>query len=308
MVYAMRKAKFSKFMVILSMMYIPWYLVSCGASDIFSTGNIKQEFIRENEEARAALQERNQSETITMAGSTSMEKLAGALAEAFMEEYADVTVTAEFTGSSAGIGSVLAGIVDIGNSSRALKEEEKAMGAVENIVAVEGIAVITDASNIVTSLTQEQLTDIFTGKIRNWSELGGADEVIVVIGREAGSGTRETFEELLRIEYMCAYANELDSTGAVLARTASTPGAIGYISRDVLNDTVQVLTIDGFEPTDRYISEGSYPLSRPLFMVTKGEIADQKKAVQELFAYLRSEKGKRLIEAVGLIVPAQCGL
>lgn len=245
----------------------------------------------------------NQTETITMAGSTSMEKLADALSESFMAEYPTVTVTAEFTGSSAGIESVLAGSADIANCSRTLKEEERTLGMVETIVALEGITVITDASNIVTSLTREQLTDIYIGKIRNWRELGGADEAIVVIGREAGSGTRMVFEELLGIEGMCAYANELDSTGAVMARTASTPGAIGYVSRDVLNDTVQVLLINGFEPTDQNISEGNYPLSRPLFMVTKGEVSVQKKAVQELFAYLHSEKGRELIECVGLIAP-----
>ena len=250
-----------------------------------------------------ALQRGDQAETITMAGSTSMEKLADALSESFMAEYPYVTVTAEFTGSSAGIESVLAGRSDIANCSRTLREEERALGAVEAVVAVEGIAVITDVSNTVTSLTTEQLTDIYMGKIRNWSELGGTYEAIVVIGREAGSGTRETFEELLGIKYMCTYANELDSTGAVMARTASTPGAIGYVSRDVLDDTVKTLSIDGFEPTEQSISEGDYPLSRPLFMVTKGEISAQKKPVQELFAYLHSEKGREVVECVGLIVP-----
>ncbi len=306
MVCAMEKDKFSRTMLLFGIIIcIIGYFEGCGLPDIFPEENIKQAIIRENEKARAALQSRDRSETIIMAGSTSMEKLANALAESFMDEHPDVTVTAEFTGSSAGIESVLTGIVDIGNSSRGLKEDEKVLGAVDNIVAIEGIAVITDTSNAVTSLTMEQVADIYTGKIRNWSKLGGADEAIVVIGREAGSGTRETFEKLLGIEYLCAYANELDSTGAVMARAASTPGAIGYVSRDVLNDTVQVLAIDGFQPTDRHISRGSYPLIRPLVMVTKGEIANQKKAVRELFAYLHSEKGKNLIKAVGLIVPEQ---
>lgn len=242
-------------------------------------------------------------EAITMAGSTSMEKLAEALAESLMAKYPNMTVTAEFTGSSAGIEAVLAGCADIGISSRPLKEEEKALGAVENIVAVEGIVVIVDTSNTVQTLTMEQLTDIYMGRVRNWSEIGGADEAVVVIGREAGSGTREVFEELLGIEYRCAYANELDSTGAVMARTASTPGAIGYVSRDVVNDTVQILAINGYEPTDSNISNNSYPLSRPLFMVTRGTVPAQKKAVQELFAYLCSEEGEKLISSVGLIAP-----
>lgn len=242
-------------------------------------------------------------EIVIMAGSTSMEKLAIALAESFMEKYPYVKVNAEFTGSSAGIESMLAGTAHIGNSSRTLSEQEKAAGAVENIVAVEGIVVIMDTSNIVTVLTMEQLTDIYAGRIRNWRELGGKNEPIVVIGREAGSGTRETFERLLGLEYKCIYANELDSTGAVMARVSSIPGAIGYVSRDVLDDTVQVVSINGFEPTDSNILEGRYPLSRTLIMATKGEIQTQETAVQELFEYLHSKEGKQLIELVGLIVP-----
>lgn len=241
--------------------------------------------------------------TIIMAGSTSMEKLTIALAESLMDKYPYMTVTTEFTGSSAGIEAMLAGSVQIGNSSRALTKQEQSAGAVGNVVAVEGIVVITDTANSVTALTMEQLTDIYAGRIRNWSELGGADVPIVVVGREAGSGTRETFEELLGMKDKCSYANELDSTGAVMARVAVTPGAIGYISRDVLNDTVQVLSIDGYMPTDHNILEGRYPLSRPFIMATKGDITVQGKGVQLLFAYLYSAEGKRLIESVGLIVP-----
>ena len=165
--------------------------------------------------------------SISMAGSTSMEKLATAVAESFMAIHPNVTVTAEFTGSSAGIESLTAGSVDIGNSSRNLKDTETAAGAVENIVAIDGIAVVVDPANTVKGLTKQQLTDIYTGKIKNWSEVGGEDGVIIVVGREAGSGTRGAFEELLDIVDGCAYANELDSTGAVMAKVASTPGSIG---------------------------------------------------------------------------------
>lgn len=241
--------------------------------------------------------------TITMAGSTSMEKLANAVAESFMAKYPDVTVTAEFTGSSAGIESLLSGSVDIGNSSRSLKEEEKASGAVENIVAIDGIAVVADTSNTVTGLTTEQLISIYTGETKNWSEVGGDDEVIVVVGREAGSGTRGAFEELLEIEDACAYANELDSTGAVMAKVASTPGAIGYVSLDVLDDTVIALTLDGVEATEENIKGGAYSLCRPFVMATNGEISEQSDAVQELFAYLQTDEGKELIKTVGLIIP-----
>lgn len=240
--------------------------------------------------------------TITMAGSTSMEKFANALAESFMAKYPGVTVTAEFTGSSAGVESVLAGSVDIGNSSRNLKEEEIANGAVENIVAIDGIAVVTDSANTVTDLTKDQLISIYTGEVKNWSELGGEDLAIVVVGREAGSGTRGAFEELLAIEDACAYANELDSTGAVMAKVASTPGAIGYVSLDVLDDTVLAMNLDGVEPTAENIKAGTYFLSRPFVMATNGEIAEQSEAVQAMFDYLQSDEGKELIASVGLIV------
>lgn len=239
--------------------------------------------------------------SVSMSGSTSMEKLANAVAESFMEKYPNVTVTAEFTGSSAGIESVLAGSVDIGNSSRNLKEDEKSAGAVENIVAIDGIAVVTDPANKVEDLTKDQLVSIYTGETKNWSEVGGDDQAIVVVGREAGSGTRGAFEELLDIADACVYANELDSTGAVMAKVASTPGAIGYVSLDVVDDSVKALKLDGVDATEENIKAGNYALSRPFVMATKGEISEQKTEVQALFDYLSSDEGKALIKSVGLI-------
>ena len=239
--------------------------------------------------------------TISMAGSTSMEKLANAVAESFMAKYPDVTVTAEFTGSSAGVEAVNTGSVDIGNSSRELKEEEKTAGAVENIVAIDGIAVVVDPANAVADLTKDQLISIYTGETKNWKDLGGADTPIVVVGREAGSGTRGAFEELLKIDDACAYANELDSTGAVIAKVASTPGAIGYASLDAVDDTIIAVSLEGVEPTVENIKAGSYFLSRPFVMATKGEISAQSEAVQALFAYLVSDEGKEVITKVGLI-------
>ena len=239
--------------------------------------------------------------TISMAGSTSMEKLANAAAESFMAKYPGVTVTAEFTGSSAGIEAVTAESVDIGNSSRALKDEEKEAGAVENIVAIDGIAVVTDPANAVSGLTKDQLISVYKGEVKNWSELGGEDAPIVVIGREAGSGTRGAFEELLELEDACTYASELDSTGAVIAKVAATPGAIGYVSLDALDDTVKALALDDVEATAENIKAGNYFLSRPFVMATKGAIADQSPLVQSLFEYLKSEEGKALVESVGLI-------
>ena len=239
--------------------------------------------------------------TIALAGSTSMEKLANAVAESFMEKYPNVTVTAEFTGSSAGIESLLAGSADIGDASRALKDSEKEAGAVENIVAIDGIAVVTDTDNAVADLTKDQLISIYTGQTTNWSELGGADEAIVVVGREAGSGTRGAFEELLDIADQCTYANELDSTGAVMAKVASTPGAIGYVSLDVVDDTVKAFSLEGVEATADNIKAGNYFLSRPFVMATKGEISEQNDLVQTLFDYLSSDEGKSVIAGVGLI-------
>lgn len=239
--------------------------------------------------------------SISMSGSTSMEKLANAVAESFMEKYPGVTVTAEFTGSGAGIEAVTAGTCDIGNSSRNLKEEELANGVVENIVAIDGIAVVVDPANTTEGLTKDQLVGIYTGEIKNWSEVGGADAPIVVVGREAGSGTRGAFEEILKIEDACAYANELDSTGAVMAKVASTPGAIGYVSLDVVDDTVIALPLEGVEATAENIKAGNYFLSRPFVMATKGEISEQSEAVQALFDYLKSDEGKDLIQSVGLI-------
>ena len=239
--------------------------------------------------------------TITLSGSTSMEKLANALCESFMEKYPNVTATAEFTGSGAGIEAVIAGTVDIGDSSRNLKDEEKANGAVENIVAIDGIAVVVDPANQVPGLTKDQLISIYKGEVTNWSEVGGADAPIVVIGREAGSGTRGAFEEILKIEDACAYANELDSTGAVMAKVATTPGAIGYVSLDVVDDSVIALPLDGVEATAENIKAGNYFLSRPFVMATKGEISEQNDLVQAWFDFVLGDEGQQVASEVGLI-------
>ncbi|MBQ9120441.1 MAG: phosphate ABC transporter substrate-binding protein PstS family protein [Lachnospiraceae bacterium] len=240
--------------------------------------------------------------TISLAGSTSMEKLANALQEAFMEENPGVTVEVEYSGSSAGVESLISGSVDIGNSSRALKDSEKESGAVENIVAIDGIAVIVDKNNTVVDLTKDELISIYTGAATNWSELGGADQPIVVVGREAGSGTRGAFEELLGIEDACTYANELSSTGAVMATVAATPGAIGYVSLDVIDDSVIAVALNGVAATVENIKGGSYFLSRPFVMATKGAISEQSELVQAWFGFIQSDAGKSIVEQVGLIV------
>ena len=239
--------------------------------------------------------------SISMVGSTSMEKFANALSEAFMEKYPKVTVTAEFVGSGAGIEAVSNGTADIGNSSRNLKDEEKAKGVAENIVAIDGIAVVVDPANTVEDLTKDQLTSIYDGTVTNWKDVGGNDAPIVVVGREAGSGTRGAFEELLKLEDACKYSNELDSTGAVMAKVASTPGSIGYVYLDVLDDTVKALKLDGAEPTEENIKAGKYFLSRPFVMATKGEISEQSDLVKALFDFIYSDEGSELVKSVGLI-------
>ncbi len=239
--------------------------------------------------------------TITMAGSTSMEKIANAAAESFMVKYPDVTVTAEFTGSGAGIEAVTAGTVDIGNSSRNLKDTELSAGIVENVVAIDGIAVILDPASKVTNLTKDQLVQIYTGAVTNWSEVGGANQPIVVIGREAGSGTRSAFEELLKVEDACKYSNEINSSGGVLAKVASTAGAIGYVSLDVVDSSVVTVSLDNVAPTEENIKAGTYLLSRPFIMATKGAVDQQSELVQAFLNYMLSAEGQELVKSVGLI-------
>lgn len=283
-------------------------LVACGNGDATANTASSAEASSAAESTVAASSEVASTETtadlsgsISMVGSTSMEKLANALSEAFMEEHPDVTVTAEFVGSGAGIEAVTNGTADIGNSSRSLKDEEKAAGVVENVVAIDGIAVCVDPANEVADLTKEQLTNIYNGTITNWKEVGGADEPIIVIGREAGSGTRGAFEELVDLKDACKYANELDSTGAVIAKVASTPGAIGYASLDALDDSVKALSLEGVEATAENIKAGNYFLSRPFVMATKGEISEQNDLVQAWFDYVMGDEGQQIASEVGLI-------
>ena len=238
--------------------------------------------------------------SFTMAGSTSMEKMARATNEVFMNTYPGTNVTAEFIGSGAGIESVLSGSAKVANVSRNLTDEEKAEGIVENIVAIDGIGVVVNPSNEVDDLTKEQLADIYTGEIKNWSEVGGSDEPIVVIGREASSGTREAFESILELEE-CSYSNELDNTGAVIAKVSAVKGAIGYVSLDVIDDSVKALKMDGVEATAENIKNGTYFLQRPFVMGTKGEIEEQEDIIQAYFEFLQSDEGKAVIEQVGLI-------
>lgn len=253
--------------------------------------------------AAACEKEEGLSDSLRIVGSTSMEKLSEALSERFMEKYPGVAVSVEYTGSGAGITAVLEGTADVGNSSRELRKEERLAGAVENVVAIDGIAVCVDPGNRVTGLTAGQLAEIYTGMITNWSELGGADVPIVVVGREAGSGTREAFERLSGAGDDCAYANELGSNGAVKAKVAATPGAIGYVSLDGVDDSVIALSLNGVEAAPENIRNGSYCLSSPFVMVTKGEISEQSELVRAWFDFVFSAEGKEIARQMELITP-----
>ncbi len=297
------KNKMRKMMAMLSAAVVAVGVMGCGgnaATDSNADANTTSQTADATTDTTASA---DLSGKITLAGSTSMEKLANAMAEAFMEKYPNVIVAPEFTGSGAGLESLAKGTVDIGDASRALSDDEKAGGAVENIVAIDGIAVITDSENAVSDITSEQLAQIYTGEITNWSDLGGADEQIVVIGREAGSGTRDAFEELNDVKDACKYAQELDSTGAVLAKVAATPGAIGYVSLDVVDDTVKALQLNSVDATEDNILAGTYVLQRPFVMATMGEISEQNDLVKAFFDFIHSEEGQQVITSVGLIIP-----
>ncbi|MCR4902659.1 MAG: phosphate ABC transporter substrate-binding protein [Butyrivibrio sp.] len=309
----MKKNFVNTIIIGLSTLIMAGSMVGCGSAstadaDANENTTVKEETKTEDVTEKADTEEKaeesaNLSGSISLAGSTSMEKLCEAMSESFMEVYPEVTVTVEYTGSSAGIESLTQGSADIGNASRGLKDGEKESGAVENIIAIDGIAVITDKENSVSDLTSEQLVSIYTGETTNWSELGGSDEAIVVIGREAGSGTRGAFEELLEIEDKCNYAQELDSTGAVLAKVASTPGSIGYISLDAVDDSIQSVSLNGVAATEENIVAGDYQLSRPFVMATMGEISEQNELVKTWFEYIKSEEGQSVVSGVGLILP-----
>jgi len=229
--------------------------------------------------------------SIQMSGSTSMETIANALAEGFMAKNSGVTVDVQLGGSSVGVADTQEGRSDIGNVSRELKEDET--GLVPHTIAIDGIAVVVHPDNAVTDITKEDLVKVYTGEIKNWSELGGADEPIVVIGREASSGTRGAFEELLEVEDKCQYAQELNETGAVKTAVSATPSAIGYVSLEALDDTVVALNLDGAAATEEAIKAGDYALSRPFIMATaEGELRPE---VQAFLDYVLGEEGQAIV-------------
>ena len=239
--------------------------------------------------------------TVTTDGSTSMEKVIGALGEVFQEE-TDIVFTFNPTGSGSGIKAVLEGRCDIGLSSRDLKEEEAASGLTATVLAYDGIAIIVNPENPVNDLDLETVGKIYKGEITNWSEVGGNDAEIVLIGREAGSGTRDGFESITDTEDVCNYRQELTSTGDVITTVAQNPGAVGYASVASVKDTVKALTIGGIAATEESIKDGSYVVQRPFVLVTKSDVELSEEA-QKFFDFATSEDAHEMISAAG-VVPA----
>ena len=240
--------------------------------------------------------------TVNTDGSTSMADVMAAFQESFGDMYPDVTVNYSGTGSGSGITNVLAGTVDIGLSSRALTDEEKAEGAVENIVALDGVAIVVNPENTVTNLTIEQIAQIYTGEITNWSELGGADAPIAVIGRDAASGTRGAFEEIVGVEDECVYTNEYESTGEVIGSVAGNPNAIGYASLSAVDDSVTAVMVNGVAPSEATVADGTYEIQRPFVMVTV-EGTELSPAAQAFLDWAMSADAADEVEAAGCVSP-----
>ena len=237
---------------------------------------------------------------VALNGSTSMEKVVGALGEQFMSDNSGVSVTYDATGSGAGIEAASNGSADIGLSSRGLKDEEKSSGLVGTTVALDGIAVIVNPANGVEDLTVEQIAKIFTGEITDWSELGGAAGTISCIGREAGSGTRDGFESITGTKDACKMDQELTSTGAVIEAVAGNPNAIGYASLSALKDTVKAVTVGGVVCSEETVLDGSYEIQRPFVFVTKDGVALSAQA-QAFFDFATSSAANDLIRSAGAV-------
>ena len=238
--------------------------------------------------------------TVATDGSTSMEKVIGALSESFMADNADTTVTYNPTGSGSGITAVQEGTCDIGLSSRALKDEEKAAGLKETVLAYDGIAIIVHPDNPVSDLTIEQIAQLYTGEITNWKDVGGNDAEVVLIGREAASGTRDGFESITGTKEKCQYRQELTSTGDVITAVSQNPDAIGYASLASIKDSVKALNVDGVTPSEATVKDGSYKVQRPFVLVTvEGKALSP--VAQAFFDYATSPDAAAIIAKAGAV-------
>ena len=250
-------------------------------------------------ETSAAAADADLSGTVSTDGSTSMEKVIGALSEAFQEKYPNVTVTYNPTGSGSGITAVTEGNCDIGLASRNLKDEEK-NGLTSTTVAIDGIAMIVNTANEVSDLSLDQIAKIYTGEITNWKDVGGADQEIVVIGREAGSGTRDGFESITGTSDKCQMDQELTSTGAVIQAVVANEAAIGYASLAAVDDTIKTLTVEGVAPSEKTVLDGTYKIQRNFNMITN-DSKELSPAAQAFLDFATSSEAASLIEAAGAV-------
>ena len=275
-------------------------LVACGGSESTATTSTAGSTAGSTTASTAEETTADLSGAVATGGSTSVEKVIGALSEAFMEANPGVDVTYDPTGSSAGVTGAADGPLDIGLSSRALKEEEISKGLKETTFALDGIAIVVNTENTVEDLSLEQIAKLATGEITNWSEVGGPDAPVVLIGREAGSGTRDGFESIVGVEDKCAYEQELTSTGAVLAGVAANPNAFGYVSLASVDDTVKMVTVDGVAASEETVKDGSYKIQRPFVFATKDgeELSAQ---AQAFYDFALSEDAAELIAAAGAV-------
>ena len=272
---------------VLAALLVAAMLVGCGSSDSSTTDN-------------TATDSTVTGGTVSTDGSTSMEKVIGALGESFMNANEGTTFTYNPTGSGSGIKAVSEGRCDIGLSSRHLKDDEKAEGLTETVLALDGIAVIVSPENPVDDMDLETIAKIYTGEITNWSEVGGNDAEIVVIGREAGSGTRDGFESVTGTSDACVYRQELTSTGDVITTVSQNPDAIGYASLAAVKDTVKALTVGGVAPSEDTVKDGSYVLQRPFVLVTKDGV-ELSETAQKFFDYATSADASEIIAAAGAV-------
>ena len=238
--------------------------------------------------------------SVSTDGSTSMEKVIGALGEAFEGNNSGVTFTYNPTGSGSGVTAVAEGRCDIGLPSRNLKDEEKAQGLTETILALDGIAIIVNPDNPVNDLDLEAIGRIYRGEITNWKDIGGNDLEIVLIGREAGSGTRDGFESITDTEDVCKYRQELTSTGDVITTVAGNPAAIGYASLASVKETVKALSVSGIMPTEETVKDGSYVVQRPFVLVTRSNV-ELSEAAQKFFDYITSSEANEIISSAGAV-------
>lgn len=277
-----------KLILAMTAMMVVGALTACGAKEEKEAPTEKKESIKTLEGS------------VSTDGSTSMSKVIGALGESFMNKNPNVNFTYNPTGSGSGITAVQEGRCDIGLSSRALKDEEKEGGLEETVLAYDGIGIVVHPDNPVKDLTLQQIADIYTGKITNWKEVGGNDEEIVLIGREAGSGTRDGFESITETKDLCQYRQELTSTGDVITTVSNNSAAIGYASISAIKDNVKAISVDGVEPGEDTIKDGSYAVQRPFVLVTKKDtkLSD---VAQAFFDYITSKDVDDIIQKSGVV-------